>query len=172
MYPGLSKQGRIASTWGRGSDQFLECREAIIRAFKKLRSQNIRTRANYWCCASCAGAGISTLDEKRKEKKLKPYDGTVYWHRQSDEGLRESGNIYIYFCVDAEDGVDHEPKAKAVAEKLVAALKSEDLDVTWDGNTGEAVLVDGFTDKYWDEKKSKDEFKEAVDNAYGIKLGE
>jgi len=155
---------------------FGECRDAILRAFKKLRSQNIRTRANFWCCGSCACAAITNLDEERKKKGQKPYDGAVYWHRQSNEDLVKSGNLYIYFCVEAKldgkgsdtDPDDTERRAKSIGDKLVAALRAEDLDVEWDGSTGTAILVDGFTAKYWQEQADKHEFKENVKEAYGI----
>jgi len=180
MYPSdtdeAAKKKRLSGRHYRRSREdfdanFMECREAILRAFKKLRPQNIRTRANFWCCGSCAGSAISCLDEERKKKNLKPYDGAVFWHRQSEEGLREDGSIYIYFCVDVKDGEKAEPKSRPLAEKLVAALKAEDLEVDWDGNTATAVLVDGFTEKYWKEQADKREFKENVREAYGIHLG-
>jgi len=170
-----AKKKRLSGSYYRRykvvPDEFTECRDAILRAFKKLRSQNIRTRANFWCCGSCACSAITNLDEARKKKGLKLYDGAVYWHRQSEEGLQETGSICIYFCVDVKDGEEAEPKSRPLAEKLVAALKAEDLDVEWDGNTGTAVLVDGFTEKYWQEQKDKAEFKENVKEAYGIHLG-
>lgn len=151
-------------------DEFAECRDAILRAFKKLRSQNIRTRANFLCCGSCACSAITNLDAGRSKTSLKPYDGAVYWHRQSEEGLRETGSLYIYFCVDTKDNEDAESKSRPLAEKLVAALRAEDLDVEWDGSTATAVLVDGFTEKYWQEQKDKAEFKENVKDAYSIQF--
>lgn len=182
MYPsdtdGAMKKRRLNGHAGTFA-LFDESRDAILRAFKRLRSQNIRTRANFWCCGSCASAAIDSLDTERKKKGLKPYDGAVYWHRQSEEGFRESGSVYVYFCVEAKfdkDWKDLDPegttrRCTTLAQKLVAALKAEDLDVEWDGNTGTAVLVDGFTEKYWKERKEKAEFKENVNDAYGIQLG-
>lgn len=160
MYPSdsdpIKKERRLN---GRGyrrdyddNTEFRECREAIIRAFKKLRSQSIRTRANFMCCGSCACAAITNLDDERKKKGKKPYDGAVYWHHQSEQGLRESGGVCIYYCVDAKNENAAKAPATALANKLVAALKAEDLDVTWDGSTGSAVEVDGFTKVYWVKK--------------------
>jgi len=169
-----TKKKRLSKSYYRRykvvPDEFVECRDAILRAFKKLRSQNIRTRANFWCCGSCACSAITVLDEERKKKGQKPYDGAVYWHRQAEEGLQEAGSIYIYFCVYVEGDGDPEPKSLPLAQKLVAALRAEDLDVEWDGSTGTAVLVDGFTEKYWKEQADKREFKENVKEAYGIGL--
>jgi hypothetical protein len=178
------KKRRRKSGRGYGRDydsnhEFAECREAIISAFKKLRSQNIRTRANFLCCGSCASSAISILDEGREKKGQRPYDGAVFWHHQSEAGLRESGDICIYFCVAGKldrKGNDKDPKdttrrCKALGEKLVAALKDEDLEVDWDGDTNKAVIVDGFTPKYWQEKSDKAEFKENIRESYGIRMG-
>jgi hypothetical protein len=102
-----------------------QCREKVLRAFKSLRKENIRARANFWCCMGCATAA---LDIKGKK-------GGVYWHNQDEERFREDGYLHIGFCT--EDG----KTCQALGQSLVDALKAQGADVEWDGTSDTRVCV-------------------------------
>lgn len=113
--------------WQRTFDEnaVAACRGKIRLAFQALRRQGIRARANYKCCMTCA---TSALDVKNKL-------GGVYWHRQSDAGLKESGKLHIGFFTQTGK------RALEVGIKLNAALVAQGLQTKWNNDSGTKVLV-------------------------------
>lgn len=102
-------------------------RAKLKLAFAALREQGYAAKENFLCCQSCGGAAID----------LKGKKGGVFWHGQDDEGLKEHGSLYISFLTKEGGG------SEKVGAALAVALRSEGLQVEWNGTAAERVKVKG-----------------------------
>ena len=109
-------------------------RKRLLDTFKELRKEKILPRANFMCCSKCASAVIwgSLLKEK--------HVGAVYWTRNDEEYFKQTGKIYLGY--GSKDETDE--KDILVGKQLVFKLRSFGLDVEWNGNPNEKVLVKGI----------------------------
>jgi hypothetical protein len=105
-------------------------RAALKTIFAKLRKDNLICRMNYLCCMSCASYDLS---EKVDNKNA---DGAVYFHRQDNDNFNETGRLHLRYFTRTDSG-----DCKALAEKVVAALKAENLPVEWDGDPTRTILI-------------------------------
>lgn len=101
-------------------------RKLVLDAFKAIRRQGFRARANFRCCSGCAAAAGDPSDL-----------GMAYWHRQNEDLLRRKGILNIGFF--NEDG--DETKNLKLAHTLVDELIQRGLHVTWSGSTDEKIEV-------------------------------
>mgnify|MGYP001218759067 CR=1 FL=1 len=113
-------------------------RQAVIRAFKKLRKLGYIAKANYLCCMNCATTAIwddysSMPDSPKKEKLI----GVVYWHRQNEQNIWEQGILYLGF-----GELDDKVKGEILGAEIVKVLKTEGLAVKREGNPDVKILVE------------------------------
>ena len=101
----------------------------LLKVFKELRKQGIVARTNFSCCGSC---GSYELYEYIKEKNKLGY---VFWHRQSEESFKKSGEVCLYY------GALHDNDDLKVANMIVNELKIQNVDHTWNGQTTTAIIV-------------------------------
>ncbi len=141
-------------------------RKAVLRAFKELRKNNILAKANHLCCQSC---GSSDLCERINTDEVREWKGYVFWHRQVEAGAFPGGaktcefknkykfsstrnmnlNLYYSGTKDIYESKSQGLTAEEVGHALFYALKDEGLNVLWDGNSANTVIVipDGFDAK-------------------------
>ena len=110
-------------------ERYFNARDKVLIAFKKLRKDNITARANFLCCMNCASSALSSVVDEKKTV------GAVYWHRQDEERFEEDGVLNIRYFSDTEEN------CLKLANKIVAALKEEGLNITWNGNTDTTIEV-------------------------------
>lgn len=141
---------------------YAETREEILQALKTLHKMGFVTRANYLCCGSCASYAIaSSLEEKIeksranleiwdalpivhgvKAKNIKLPLGCIFWNRQSEQGFREDGSIYItYGQIGTSAYGDIGIPTEETGRLLFSALKFRGVHVEWDGKESTCILV-------------------------------
>lgn len=120
--------------------RYREVKDKLTVAFRALRKEGMIARQNYLCCGTCASAGCYQEARKRDEAG-KVVTGAVYYHRQNNESLENSRDLYIaYDEYEPTGGPAHLTTAE-VGRKLAAALKDAGLTVEWDGSPDLCVKV-------------------------------
>ncbi|MEU2235281.1 DUF6891 domain-containing protein [Streptomyces vietnamensis] len=105
--------------------------ERITAAFAELDAAGIVAREHFTCCRSCGTAEIGAEDGAR---------GFVYFHTQCTEGAANGGPLHLLY-----GGFDDSAETTAaVGEEVAAALRGQGLEVQWDGDPGQAILVTGL----------------------------
>lgn len=99
----------------------------IRSAFIKLNNDNICAMPNFTCCDTCAGSEIIPLVKKYK------LDGYAFYHMQDNETINDCGNTYISFGDTTE-----------IAKRVVKALESCKLEVSWNGKLNTRIFVKGI----------------------------
>lgn len=112
----------------------------LNRVFDNLERQNILARANFSCCQSCGGYELATIAEEQNKA------GWVFWHQQSEDGLRRTGNVHVYFA--GADECDKPPKNAKSSNEIAKIAYREflrvGLDVEWSGEESNAILLKGL----------------------------
>jgi len=112
----------------------------LNRVFDNLEKQDILARANFSCCQSCGGYELATLASEQNKA------GWIFWHQQSEDGLRKTGNVHLYFA--GADECDKPPKnAKSSREVAIIAYREflrAGIDVEWSGEESNAILLKGL----------------------------
>lgn len=123
--------------FGRYGERARDLRDAVTRAFRVLhRDHGFMTRSNFSCCGGCAGAEMAQINDARPKEK-QAHRG-VFYHRQSTQGLKDHGVIYLNFGGMTEEF--DAPEFTVEAGKLVvAALKAEGVDCEWKGGPYDAI---------------------------------
>lgn len=119
-------------------------RDALKRAFAKLRKVGFIARMNFSCCNGCAASEIGG-DPKNAGKPC------VYYNRQAEEGAwgdrpgclwLQHGTVNYYdHAAKTESHPREEERDKVVAKTIIAALVAEGLTVEWDGDLDQCILV-------------------------------
>ena len=123
------------------SDELMETRQKVLKAFSALRNRGFLARANFMCCSTCAGYDLAVTAVKIK-KDGKDVKGCVFWHHQDDEGYWANGNLFLgYGPLETREygtiGLTTEEVGKIVCEEL----KRAGVEPTWNGNTNERIVV-------------------------------
>lgn len=114
-------------------------------AFSALRKQGIIARQNFLCCQSCASSALSGIAVKQHTEG-KPVNGVVYYHRQDNNTLKESGYVYLAYG-DVSHYEEGKPEVSMglptieVGKLVVKAVAATGLKVDWDGNEGTRIKV-------------------------------
>jgi hypothetical protein len=112
--------------WGIPTD----C-DRLDRAFAALEKSGIVARQHFTCCQTCGHGEI--WDEIGGRQ----VEGYTFFHWQDTESAVEGHGLHLAF-----GAMDDAPEAaRAVGEKIVQALRSEGLEVEWDGSIGLRILV-------------------------------
>jgi len=116
----------------------------LTAAFRELVKSGFIARRNFSCCTNCAGNDIANEAAELIDKGKDPSEirGTVFYHRQSGERLRKTGECHLYFgrIHTAKHGNLGAP-SKVVGREAVAILRKHGVDVTWNGKADSALLV-------------------------------
>lgn len=128
-------------------------RTPLLAAFDDLEAAGVLARPDFTCCGSCASAEIG--DERDGSR---PWRGFVYFHQQDTESLLETRSTYLGYGVflaehlpreewDALDAAQQDATyarlvAALVSEEVVPVLERHGLRVSWDGSTGQRILVE------------------------------
>jgi hypothetical protein len=70
-------------------------------AFEYLEKTGIAARQDYWCCQTCANAGIAT--EMKDSPAEKPYVGFVYYHEQELESAMAGHYFNLAYGANKEE---------------------------------------------------------------------
>lgn len=124
-------------------DQVADLRRKIIgEVFPKLRKEGMICRANFSCCQSCGGYEIAEYVTKMMEKERAKVMGTVFWHRQDEEGLQETGDMCLAFGqIGTQKFGDIGLTTVEVGTMLVNELTKAGVDWEWNGTEDERVRV-------------------------------
>lgn len=129
---------------------YREVKRRIREAFKYMRKHNkLICRQNFSCCGGCASYELGERIEKENKAKPGRWNGVVFFHRQSEAGLRESGEVYLYYShakeVNDPKGViidENRPKDTVEIGRIVREVcEYFGLEVEWDGSDMTAILV-------------------------------
>lgn len=129
-----------------------ETKARLTKAFRYLRTQNgILAKQSYLCCGGCAGYALAERITEENAKKPGRWNGWVYYHRQNNEALVETGKCYIHFshadsCVDSSNvitGDDRPSDTVAIGQCAKEALEHFGLEVEWNGSGGTCLLIKG-----------------------------
>ncbi len=128
----------------------------IDAAFVDLNAAGVVARGKFACCGNCANHEI--FDEAPEGDWL----GYVYFHEQDAERIPEEAGTYLGYGVnlphylseeawlamtEAERDDYYAEKARTfVAESVTPTLERHGMSVTWDGDLGTRIYVEGITD--------------------------
>jgi hypothetical protein len=100
----------------------------VNKAFRALRSQGFVAKQRFMCCQGCA------LSEPELSEAPGPY---VFYHQQDAEYFEtgRGGKLMIRYGQQKGD-------TRAVARKVVAALKAAGVPCAWNGQTDRCIEVD------------------------------
>jgi len=129
----FTRQRAEEATWPFPTD----C-DRLDLAFHALEQEGIVGRQNFACCLNCGIAEIR--DEIEAAKKQGQPVGYVFYHMQDTEHAAEDGNLHLAYG-SVEEG---DKAAKAIGGRVVEALRREGLDVEWDGDSKNRILVRGL----------------------------
>lgn len=111
-------------------NRYQTVRAALKEIFKELRKEKVIAKMNYKCCMSCASYAIGEDLDKRTDMI-----GTVYWHRQDEDGFKERGKLMLRYFHRDDD------KCREIADLIIAKLKAHKVPFKWDGNTSTCIQV-------------------------------
>lgn len=115
-------------------------REKVKLAFQELSKQGLIAKMNFSCCNTCGNYEITTSHVNNP--KLRNKKGYVFYHRQSHNSFKESGNCYLnYGAFYSGDDSFESTKTKEIGELIFQALKNQDLPVIWDKDPNNKILV-------------------------------
>ena len=117
--------------WPRVTDY-----DRLEAAFDQLEATGILARHNYSCCGTCGAAEIwdelqAALDQGRAVR------GYTFYHEQDTEAAVDGDGIFLNYG-SAEDS---KPAIKAMAEEIIAALRTHGLEVEWAGSLDKRIQV-------------------------------
>jgi hypothetical protein len=118
-------------------------REKLRRAFRQLRSEGYLARMNFWCCSTCGSYDLAEQADQMAEEG-EPPKGAVFWHQQSDERAFKDGSedlsddLYMAHGLFTAGGIDTDT---ASSMRIVEVLREYDLNVEWDGNMMQTIVV-------------------------------
>lgn len=126
------------SYWGEYEHpNYREVKDRIGKAFKYMRKHNrLVCRQNHFCCQGCASADLGERIEKQNKEKPGRWKGAAFFHRQSEDGLKRSGEVCIYYF-HADDGGD----AADIGQLIKEACEHFGLEVEWNGSSMQAITV-------------------------------
>ncbi|MDC7122292.1 hypothetical protein OMK64_12165 [Cellulomonas fimi] len=153
-----SRRSAEQATWEGRSDF-----DRLDAAFRRLESEGFVARMNFTCCTTC---GTDEIDDERTPLDTAtgyPYRETMYtfFHQQdADRLVDEQATLFLAYSswrpapdtdpdlLAAARAGDEAARAAVVAHtdvqvghKVVDALKSEGLDVTWDGSHETRIAI-------------------------------
>lgn len=139
------------SYWGNYEHPtYREVKRRIGEAFRYMRKHNsLVCRQNHFCCQGCASADLGGRIEEQNKEKPGRWNGAVFFHRQSEDGLKRSGEVCIYYF-HAKDVADpsgalvdeNRPKdAAEIGQIIKEVCECFGLEVEWNGSPMQAVTV-------------------------------
>jgi|AGTN01.1.fsa_nt_gi hypothetical protein len=101
-------------TWDGPTDN-----DRLNWVFDYLEKTGIAAQQNFWCCQTCANAGINTIMKNAPSQR--PYFGFVYFHEQDTEYAVKDGMLTIAFGANPELGeqawIDYKTRQESYARK-------------------------------------------------------
>jgi hypothetical protein len=101
----------------------------LNEAFKQFRRAGLVARQNFLCCSGCAGYKIATDIEKMIDAGKPRPKGTVFYHRQDGEALRDRPSRSF--------------ESRQVAEDRTMCLRYGPVDTQKHGEIGEPAIEVG-----------------------------
>jgi hypothetical protein len=98
-------------------------RQRVANAFRDLRKKGWFARTKFWCCQGC---GCSAVPDDAKNK-------FVFYHKQDAESFDKNGMLSDGMYLTHGQGGD--------GMEIVAALNSNGLKTSWNGDMGIRILV-------------------------------
>jgi hypothetical protein len=129
---------------------YREVKRRIGEAFRYMRKHNkLICRQNFMCCQGCGSAELGSRMQEENKKKPGRWNGVAFFHRQSEESLKQHGDVCIYYfhstdCSDPSGAIvdENRPKdATQVGQCIKEACEAHGLDVEWNGSSMQAVTV-------------------------------
>lgn len=121
-------QARVAEqrTWPPVTDP-----DRVLAAFSALASSGVVARADFACCQNC---GLTEIGAEAA-----PGDrGFVFFHEQDTARAVEGGELLLSYGRLADSPAD----TAEVGQVVTAALRAQELSVTWDASPEERIRVD------------------------------
>ncbi|MEV4604307.1 hypothetical protein AB0K15_44005 [Amycolatopsis sp. NPDC049253] len=105
--------------------------DRVLAAFSALAAEGVVARADFACCQNC---GLTEIGAEAT-----PGDrGFVFFHQQDTARAVDGGELLLSYGRLA----DSPTATAAVGQVVAAALRAQDLSVTWDGSPEERIRVD------------------------------
>jgi len=118
---------------------YKKLRKQITLAFIELRKQGFIAKQDWACCTNCGFADILDEINEKYLDRLDKLKGFVFFHCQSLEILKETGEAWLAWGVVKEDATD---ECFLIAGKnIVAILKKFNMRVIWDGKISTKICV-------------------------------
>lgn len=111
--------------------------DRLDAACEWLEEEGIICRQDYLCCGTC---GCAAIEEELREQRDggREVVGYLFYHEQDTDAAVEGGGVYLnYGSVLRGDG-----PAVAIGHRIVQALESQGLVVTWNGSIAWRIHVD------------------------------
>ena len=112
-------------------------------AFKALRKAGFIARQNFMCCGNCASHALAAHIKGMTPLKRERVKGAVFYTRQNTAAFRRrDSQIYLAYGPVGVQGLGTFGRdASEVGTAVVEALKAAGLEVEWDGNPGNKIVV-------------------------------
>lgn len=121
-------QARVAEqhTWPPVTDP-----DRVLAAFSSLAAEGVVARADFTCCQNC---GLTEIGAEAA-----PGDrGFAFFHSQDTARAVEGGELLLSYGRLADSSAD----TAEVGQVVAAALRAQELSVTWDGSPEERIRVE------------------------------
>lgn len=134
----------------------------INELFSRARKAGLVARQNYLCCSSCAGYGLTEDIQKMVDKGKPRPKGTLYYHRQDADALKEPKRGYgrldrgtmmlRYGPVDSTKYGSIGLPVEECGQIICQILKEVGIKFEWSGKGSEciAIEVEDALDSFFD----------------------
>jgi len=134
--------------WGsnkyKNDPDVIQLRRKLKDVFQELRKEHgFIARMNYLCCSTCAGYALwNQLEETVKKGRKRP-EGITYWHRQDEDGLWDSGHIYLAYggTVESDDTKIELDATFKVGVTICKVLCKHGVKYQWSGDPTQRIKV-------------------------------
>ena len=127
----MARHFAAQATWPAMTD----C-DRLDAAFAELDRRGIVARQDFSCCGTC-GAGEIRAEMEEVVATGRPVRGYAFYHMQDTESAAEGRGLYLAYGA-ADEG---ELAALGVAGEIVDTLRTQGLDVAWEGTWDKRIQV-------------------------------
>lgn len=125
-----------------------ELKKKLDAAFRALRKRGYIARQSFSCCSNCAGYDLSIMLKEAHEAGKALPRGSVFYHRQDAECLRETGRTMLrygqieYWGHEVNEILATPLSTDQVAVEVMEELERAGVPAEWDGDTARCIEID------------------------------
>ena len=110
--------------------------DRLDASFTQLEADGILARQDFSCCQNCGHGEIWDLVQSANADD-RSVRGYTFYHHQDTESAVEGGGL----CLAYGSVIEGDEALARIGHEIVAALRSNGLQVNWDGTTKKRIVV-------------------------------